>query len=157
MNLGRQKSGTKSLGQKESESSLSDLRIKRVQSPNFCSRAVCFADGALTEQIQPQAQAEWGLASPISLGTAALRPVSVLGLRSTGSGTHQVLNFPFTLHQLRHACATHMLQAGASIRDVQELLGHRELASTEIYTHLTPTRLRDQHYRCHPRFRPPFR
>ena len=70
---------------------------------------------------------------------------------------HQVLNFPFTLHQLRHACATHMLQAGASIRDVQELLGHRELASTEIYTHLTPTRLRDQHYRCHPRFRPPFR
>ena len=70
---------------------------------------------------------------------------------------HKVLDFPFTLHQLRHACATHLLQAGASIRDIQQLLGHRELASTEVYTHLTPTRLREQHYRCHPRFRPPFR
>ena len=84
--------------------------------------------------------------------------LSALGERfSKEYRAHKTLDFRATLHQMRHACATHLLQAGAPIRDIQQLLGHRELASTEVYTHLTPARLREQHRRCHPRFRPPFR
>jgi integrase/recombinase XerD len=70
--------------------------------------------------------------------------------------SQNVLDFPFTPHQLRHACATQLLNAGASIRQVQEMLGHRCLQSTEVYTHLTPIRLREQHQNCHPRNLTPF-
>lgn len=59
--------------------------------------------------------------------------------------------FRFTLYLLRHACATHMLQQGASLREVQELLGHRSLKSTQIYTRITPTYLQQMHRRHHPR------
>lgn len=56
-----------------------------------------------------------------------------------------------TPHQLRHACATHMLRAGADIRYVQELLGHAKLEATEIYTHVAIRDLSGVHARTHPR------
>ena len=58
-----------------------------------------------------------------------------------------------TPHALRHACATHMLQNGAPIRHVQELLGHVQLNTTMVYTHLTITDLKKAHMRYHPRER----
>ena len=61
------------------------------------------------------------------------------------------LGFSVTVYQLRHACATHMLTAGADLREVQELLGHRVLQSTQTYTHITPSTLLSVHERCHPR------
>jgi len=61
------------------------------------------------------------------------------------------LDFHFVPHQLRHTAATQMLLAGAGIRAVQELLGHKDLASTAHYTHLSPGHLRDMHQRFHPR------
>jgi integrase/recombinase XerD len=60
---------------------------------------------------------------------------------------------PVTPHAFRHACATHMLERGAPIRCVQELLGHADINSTQVYTHVTITDLKKAHARYHPRER----
>ena len=77
--------------------------------------------------------------------TDAIRKMFKESLRAAG------LDETLSPHDMRHTFATDLLEGGADLRSVQEMLGHASLSTTQVYTHLSPGRLKQVHRRAHPR------
>jgi integrase/recombinase XerC len=131
-------------------------RLVRVRGKGKKERLLPIGETAL-EAIQaywnllPQALAG---TSPVFLTSPQKRtPVSprILQLRLKKYLATAGLDPQMSPHKLRHSYATHMLDAGADLRSVQELLGHAHLVTTQVYTHLTTGRLKKAYDAAHPR------
>ncbi|MGO1769430.1 MAG: site-specific tyrosine recombinase XerD [Microbacterium sp.] len=110
------------------------------------------AIGAYLTRVRPALAAK-GRATPRlflgARGAPLSRQSAWLAIRSAAEKAQ--LSAHVSPHTLRHSFATHLLQGGADVRVVQELLGHSSVATTQIYTHVTADALRDVYQTAHPR------
>jgi integrase/recombinase XerD len=128
----------------------------------------CFGKGGKERLIPIHSQAVNALKDYISQGRPRLKAgsgeealfLNRRGERLTRQGLWQILKghaksanlgVEITPHTLRHSFATHMLSGGADLRSVQELLGHANISTTQVYTHLTTEHVRRAYEKSHPR------
>ena len=130
-------------------------RLLRVRGKGRRERVVPVGETAL-------AALDRHLAAALATGAARDRPLFTgrAGARLSGRTVQRVVRrrlgeisrgLGVTPHALRHSFASHLLDRGADLRAIQELLGHRSLASTQIYTHVSKTRLKQAYAQAHPR------
>ena len=133
-----------------------DQRVVRVMGKGSKERVVPFGEPARRSLL------DW-LSARGALATATSGPALFLGRRGRRVDARQVRSTVHELlshlpdapdlgpHGLRHSAATHLLEGGADLRIVQELLGHASLATTQLYTHVSVDRLRTSYEQAHPR------
>ena len=133
-----------------------DRQVVRVLGKGGKERIVPFGAPAA------QALAEWAQVR-VQLVTPISGPALFLGRRGRRADARQIRAAVHRLlahvpdapdlgpHGLRHSAATHLLEGGADLRVVQELLGHASLTTTQLYTHVSPERLRRSYEQAHPR------
>jgi len=131
-------------------------RLVRVRGKGRKERLVPIGEPALDaiERYWQAANHPCASSVPVFLATAGtLRPVTQTTIQRQLKRylAAASLDPALTPHKLRHSFATHLLDAGADLRSVQELLGHAHLVTTEVYTHLTTERLRKVYDQAHPR------
>jgi len=112
--------------------------LVRVLGKGSRERVVPMSRRAVAEALLPGPSGKGVTARTLERDVTA-----ILGRLGPSAATHA--------HALRHSFATHLLDRGADLRAVQELLGHRNLATTQIYTHVTRRRLKAAYARAHPR------
>jgi integrase/recombinase XerC len=132
-------------------------RVLRVLGKGNKQRTVPFGEPALA------ALQDWLTVGRPALATAESGPALLLGARGRRLDPRQARTVVHQTvaavdgapdigpHGLRHSAATHLLEGGADLRVVQEMLGHSSLATTQLYTHVTVARLRAVHDQAHPR------
>ena len=120
-------------------------RVVPVGGPAIAALNRYVNDGRL-KLVKPRSPANVFLTSRGS----AFAPIT-LWARIKQRARHAGISCNITPHMLRHSFATHLLEHGADLRVIQEMLGHATISTTELYTHVTGNRLRDIHQRFHPR------
>jgi len=148
-------------------SELVGLRVTDLDTKVGCVRCIGKGD---KERIVPVGKKALGMvekylrdARPKLLGKAAGSPTLFVNRRGgalsrvgvwkilSSYGRRAGLRVALTPHMLRHSFATHLLENGADLRVIQELLGHASISTTEVYTHVAGNRLREVHRKFHPR------